>query len=92
MPLPSKEMIEVLKRQQDHGGIPRTFKDVPVANKSGALDHLRSDVGIVYTKTGPIALAITVEDLPEIDWTPDNAGELLIASLSRMLCDGLAKR
>ncbi len=87
----SKEMIAVLKRQQDHGGIARTFKDIPVANKSGALDHLRSDVGIVYSERGPIAMAITVEDLPEVNWTPDNPGELTIAALSRVLTEGLAK-
>jgi beta-lactamase class A len=87
----SKEMIAVLKRQQDRGGIARTFKDITVANKSGALDHLRSDVGIVYSEKGPIAMAITVEDLPEINWTPDNPGELTIAALSRILIEGLAK-
>jgi beta-lactamase class A len=48
----SDEMIAVLKRQQYHEGIGRDMKDVTIASKSGALDHLRSDVGIVTRKTG----------------------------------------
>lgn len=81
----SDGMIAVLKRQRDHDGIARDMKDVTVANKSGALDHLRSDVGIVYVPNGPIAMAFTVDDMPEANWTPDNPGQLLIASLSEIL-------
>lgn len=86
----SDEMLEILKRQRDHDGIGRDMKDVTIASKSGALDHLRSDVAIVYTKGGPIAMAITVEDISEIDYTPDNPGLLLIAAVSQMLIDGLS--
>ena len=87
----SDEMLAVLKRQRDHDGIARDMKDVTIASKSGALDHLRSDVGIVYSKRGPIAMAITVEDIPDIDYTPDNPGNLLISSLSEILIDGLSQ-
>jgi beta-lactamase class A len=80
----SEEMIAVLKRQQYHEGIGRDMKDVTIASKSGALDHLRSDVGIVYSKNGPIAMAVTVDDIPEIDYSPDNPGDLLISSLSEI--------
>jgi beta-lactamase class A len=85
----SDEMIAILKRQRDHNGIGRDLRDVTIANKSGALDHLRSDVGIVYSKGGPIAMAITVEGIPEINWTPDNPGNLLISELSEVLVNGL---
>jgi beta-lactamase class A len=80
----SEEMIAVLKRQQYHEGIGRDMKDVTIASKSGALDHLRSDVGIVYSKNTAIAMAITVDDLPEVDYSPDNPGDLLISSLSEI--------
>jgi len=88
----SKEMIGILKRCQDNQGIRRRVGDVPVANKSGALDALRSDVGIVYSKGGRIAMAITVEGIPKTDYGPDNPGLLLIADLAKMLVDGLAVR
>src|SRR3982074_878591 len=38
----SKEMIDLMKREQSHYAIGRTLPDVPVATKYGALDHLRS--------------------------------------------------
>lgn len=85
----SAEMLDVLKHQQDHNGIGRDMKDVTIANKAGALDHLRSDVGIIYSKKGAIAMAITVDGMPEINYTPDNPGDLLISSLSEILVNGL---
>ncbi|MFZ0933754.1 MAG: serine hydrolase [Bryobacteraceae bacterium] len=88
----SREMITVMKRCQDTTGIRRPFGDLPVANKTGALDALRSDVGIVYSKTGRIAMAITVDGIAQPDWGPDNPGSLLIADLARMLVQGLATR
>jgi beta-lactamase class A len=88
----SHEMLTVMKRCQDTTGIRRPFGDLDVANKTGALDALRSDVGIVYSKTGRIAMAITVDGIPQPDWGPDNPGSLLIADLARMLVRGLATR
>jgi len=90
-PEASREMIAILKRCQDGTGIRRRMGDVPVANKTGALDALRSDVGIVYSQGGRIAMAITVDGMPKVDYTPDNAGSLLIADLARILVDGLAR-
>jgi beta-lactamase class A len=88
----SSEMTTILKRQRDQDGLGRDMQDVDIAHKSGALDHLRSDVGIIYSKHGAIAIAITVEDMPEINWTPDNPGYLLISRLSEILTDGLGTR
>jgi hypothetical protein len=34
-------------------------------------------------------MAITVEGIPEIDYGPDNAGNLLISKLSEILVNGL---
>jgi beta-lactamase class A len=88
-PEASREMIAILKRCQDNSGIRRKLGDVPVANKTGALDALRSDDGIVYSNAGRIALAITVDGMPKTDYSPNNVGSLLIADLAKMLVDGL---
>ena len=82
-------MIKILKRQQDHNGIARRLGETPVASKAGALDHLRSDVGIVYSKRGRIAIAITVDEMPNVVWSVDNPGYLLMSRLSLILLDGL---
>ena len=77
----SKQIIATLKRQQDNAGIQRRV-DFPVASKAGALEKLRSDVGIVYAPWGRIALAITVDDLPPSGYKPDNPGLFCVADLS----------
>ena len=88
-PEASAEILNILKRQRDDNGIARHTGDLAVANKAGALDHLRSDVGIVYAKGNRIAMAITCEDVPKIDWGPDNEGLLLIAKLADILVGDL---
>lgn len=88
----SKDMIETLKRQQYKDGIGRNALDtIPVASKSGSLDRLRSDVGIIYTRRGRIAMAITVDDMPVVQYSTDNPGKLLIWKLSQILQEGLGK-
>ena len=88
-PEASKEIIKILKRQRDTNGIARKAGDLVVANKAGALDHLRSDVGIVYAKGNRIAMAITCEDVPKIDWTSDNEGLILISKIAEILVGDL---
>lgn len=85
----SAEMIDILKKQRDHNGIARDIKDAVVANKSGALDALRSDVGIAYASHGAVAMAITVDGMPDSNWTPENPGELMISALSELLINQL---
>ncbi|MDT7817627.1 MAG: beta-lactamase class [Acidobacteriaceae bacterium] len=86
----SEEMITVLKRQRDLQGVGRNMKDTVTASKSGALDHLRSEVAIVYSQHGPVAMAITVNDIPVVDYGVDNPGNLLISDLSQILVEELA--
>jgi beta-lactamase class A len=83
----AKEMIDLMKREQARYAIGRTNWDVPMASKYGALDRLRSCVAIVYSKRGRIAMAITVDDMPEIIWSVDNPGYLLMSRLSGLLVD-----
>jgi beta-lactamase class A len=88
----SADILAILKRQQFKDGIGRRAEGFEVASKSGALDALRSDVGIAYTKGGRIAMAITVDGMPKTDYSPDNAGNVLIWELSSALVEGLARR
>jgi beta-lactamase class A len=87
----SKEMLDLLKREQGTDGIWRGQWRVPKATKSGALDALRSNVGVIYHPRGRIALAVTCDDMPAPDWTPDNPAFLLMSRLSELVLDGLGK-
>ena len=87
----SAEILAVMKRCRDGDGVRRKLPGVVIANKTGALDALRSEVALVYSKGGKIAMAITVDGMPKPDWTPDNPALLLIADLAPLLVNGLTK-
>lgn len=95
-----KKMLEILKKQQYNEAIPRYIQtsdtsEVPsaIANKTGALDALRADVGIVYTKNGGKILisAYTYENKDQ-RWNPDNEGYLTIAKLAKAIVDTWAPK
>lgn len=88
----SKEMIDLMKREQARYAIGRTMPDLPMASKYGALDALRSCVAILYTKQGKIAMAITADEMPQPNWSVDNSAYLLMSRLSVLLADGLASK
>jgi beta-lactamase class A len=90
-PAASKEMLELMKREQGTNGIWREQWKVSKATKSGALDALRSNIGIIYHPRGRFALAITCSEMPEPNWTVDNPALLLMSRLSEILIDGLGK-
>lgn len=88
----SAEMIAILKRQQYKTGLGRNAAPgVQVASKSGSLDLLRSDVGILYTPGGRIAMAITVDNMETPNSNIDNPGILLVWKLSEILQAELGK-
>ena len=90
-PAASKDMLELMKREQGTNGIWRGQWRVPKATKSGALDALRSNVGLIYHPRGRIALAITCNEMPEVNWTVDNPALLLMSRLSEIVIEGLGK-
>ncbi|MFZ9871687.1 MAG: serine hydrolase [Steroidobacteraceae bacterium] len=85
----SSLVLQMLERQQYKDGIGRKIEQFRVASKSGSLDALRSDVGIVHTPHGRIAIAVTVDGLPQIDYSPDNAAQKWIAEVSLAIIEGL---
>ena len=88
----SKQMLDLMKREQGRNSIGRNMPDVPMASKYGALDALRSCVAILYTKQGKIAIAITVDEMPEVLWSVDNPAYLLMMRLSSILAEGLGHK
>jgi beta-lactamase class A len=91
------KMVDMMEHQFWRNGIPHYLEDadtteVPshVANKTGSLDHVRNDVGIVYTKNGPIVISAFTYENVDTSWTPENEAELLIARMAKTLVDGWA--
>jgi beta-lactamase class A len=81
--------MHMLGNQFYRDGLPRYLdgSGMRIASKSGALDHVRNDVGVVYTKTGPIVMSEFTYENTDTSWTSDNTAELLIARLSKQIAD-----
>ncbi len=90
-----RRMIEIMKGQQYRNLIPHYLEAeidssktiTAIADKLGALDAVRIDVGIVYTKSGPIVISAFTYENKDQRWTFENEGELLIAHLAKEIVD-----
>jgi beta-lactamase class A len=90
-------MIDIMEHQFWRNGIPHYLEDADttevashIANKTGSLDRVRNDVGIVYTKDGPIVISAFTYDNEDQSWTPENEAELLIARMAKTIVGGWA--
>jgi beta-lactamase class A len=94
-----KRMLQILKDQQDNNEIPRFIqysdtseKPSAIAHKTGALDDVRNDVGIVYTTAGPIVISAFTWDNKDHSWTADNEAMLTIAKMSKAIVESWAPK
>ena len=55
--------------------------------KTGALDAVRNDVGLVSTKQGAVILSLCTYNNVDQSWSEDNQGEITIARLSKAIID-----
>lgn len=84
----SREMLVHLKKCQDKQKFPRLLPSgTVVAFKTGSVDATRTAAGIVYTKSGPIALCVLTCKNKDQRWTTENAGDLLCAKIAREVYD-----
>jgi len=90
-------MVDIMEHQFWRNCIPHFLEDADttevashVANKTGSLDHVRNDVGIVFTKDGPVVISAFTYENVDTSWTPENEGELLIARMAKTIVSGWA--
>jgi len=84
----SQEMMTVLLRQQVKWGIPKHLPaTIRVANKTGTLDHIKNDVGIVLVDHHPYAISVFTQRSPNRLF-----GTGWIAQLSRLVYDWVLVR
>jgi beta-lactamase class A len=86
--------MHMLKSQFDRDSIPRyleaqdsSVKPSGIANKTGSLDAVRNDVGVVFTKHGAILISAFTYDNQDQSWTPDNQGAVLMAKMAKEIVE-----
>ncbi len=67
-PSASAGILAILKQQQVNDRIPALLPDdVTVAHKTGNLDEVVHDVGLIYVNAGSVTLVLMTENVPDID-------------------------
>jgi beta-lactamase class A len=56
-----------------------------IADKIGALDEVRNDVALIYTKKGPIVISIFTYDNADKSWTPENSAEMMMGRMAKLI-------
>jgi beta-lactamase class A len=86
--------MHMLKNQFYRNSIPRYLETIDttegeskIANKTGALDEVRNDVGVVFAKNGPVVISEFTYGNQDKSWTPDNDAEVLLAKLAKIIMD-----
>src|SRR5262249_30335348 len=78
-----KEMLDHLKNAQDRDCFPRFLPaKTVVAHKTGSVNKVRTDGGIIYTPGGPVAVGVLTADNQDERWVQDNAGRVLCARVA----------
>ncbi|MCA9264673.1 MAG: serine hydrolase [Planctomycetales bacterium] len=66
------------------GGLPR---QVRFAHKTGAIANCRTDAGIIYTKSGPVAVCLLTNNNEDQSWQADNAAHKLASRIGRIIAE-----
>src|SRR5437660_1493424 len=79
-----KEMLEHMKNSQFKETFQRFLPaGTVVAHKTGAVTGVRTDAGIIYLKSGPVAVCVLTSGNADKSWRPDNAGNVLCARVAQ---------
>jgi beta-lactamase class A len=61
--------------------------DIVVAHKTGAMNTVRNDVGIVFTPHAKWIICVMIKENRDTSWGCDNAAEVLIGRISKTVFD-----
>jgi len=87
-PAACKEMIGHLKACDDKEKMTRFLPTgTAVAHKTGSVNASKTDAGIIYLKSGPVALCVLTDENDDKRWVIDNAAQVLIAKIAKEVCD-----
>lgn len=83
-----KEMLVHLKACDDKEKMVRFLPaGTVVAHKSGSVNASKTDAGIIYTKSGPVAVCVLTDGNDDKRWVSDNAAQVLIGKVAKEAFD-----
>jgi len=83
-----RAMLDHLKACDDKEKMTRYLPaGTVVAHKTGSVNASKTDAGIIYTATGPVALCVLTDANEDQRWVPDNAAQVLIGKIAKEVFD-----
>jgi beta-lactamase class A len=83
-----KEMLGHLRACDDREKMTRFLPaGTAVAHKTGSVNASKTDAGIIYLKSGPVALCVLTNENEDQRWSADNAAQVLIGKVAKEVYD-----
>jgi D-alanyl-D-alanine carboxypeptidase (penicillin-binding protein 5/6) len=79
----SKKMLDHLYACEDKLKFRRYLPNAKLAHKSGSINEVRCEAGLIDTPTGPVALCVLTNENKDQSWGDDNAAEILCGRIAR---------
>jgi beta-lactamase class A len=88
-----KEMLGHLKACEDKEKMTRFLPaGTVVAHKTGSVNASKTDAGIIYTKSGPVALCVLTDENEDRRWVAGNAAQVLIGKVAKEVYDHFGEK
>jgi beta-lactamase class A len=83
-----KEMIGHMKKCEDATKLKRFLPEkIEVAHKTGTVNDVKTDAGILYLPTGPVAVCVLTAHNTDQSYKPDNAANILMGKIGKEVHD-----
>ncbi|MFO1065923.1 MAG: serine hydrolase [Pirellulales bacterium] len=83
----SRAMLGHLAACDDKWKFPALLPGTKIFHKTGSVGKIRTDAGIIETKSGPVALCVLTENNKDMRWSADNDGDRLCAEIAKAVVD-----
>jgi beta-lactamase class A len=83
-----KEMLGHMKKCEDKLKLKHFLPEsMVIAHKSGSVSDARTDAGIIYLPTGPVAVCVLTAQNQDKTWKDDNAANVLIGRIAQQVVE-----